>query len=267
MMKYNFQIMEFGICKLSVIPLRSNPSDKSEMINQLLFGDLLIVQENLKNWVKVRSVYDNYEGWIDLKQFSSIAENEFKRLNSLRQNTTLEFVHLLVNKKNNSLIPIVFGSSLPGLENEEFALNDEFFAYDGDIFSNNQTITNLQLIESASVLINAPYLWGGRTPFGIDCSGFTQIVFKTCGIKLLRDAAQQATQGELVNFLSEAKAGDLVFFDDDEENIIHVGILFSENKIIHSSGKVRIDNIDHNGIYNTKLEKYTHKLRLIKKII
>jgi len=259
--------MEFGICKLSVIPLRSNPSDKAEMINQLLFGDLLIVQENYKNWLKVRSVYDNYEGWIDLKQFNGIAENEFKRLNSLRQNTTLEFVHLLVNKENNSLIPIVFGSSLPGLENEEYALNDEIFAYDGDIFSNNQTITNLQLIENASVLINAPYLWGGRTPFGIDCSGFTQIVFKTCGIKLLRDAAQQATQGELVNFLSEAKAGDLVFFDDDEENIIHVGILFSENKIIHSSGKVRIDNIDHNGIYNTELEKYTHKLRLIKKII
>lgn len=259
--------MEFGICNLSVIPLRSEPSDKSEMLNQILFGDLLITQEYYKNWVKIRSIYDNYEGWIDLKQFKALPEEEFKRISSSKQNTSLELVYLLVNKTKKSMTPIVFGSSLPELNSGEFQLNGEIFSFEGDTFSNNQKITKSQLIENARMLINAPYLWGGRTPFGIDCSGLTQIVFKTCGIKLLRDAAQQATQGELVNFLSEAKAGDLIFFDDDEENIIHVGILFSENKIIHASGKVRIDNIDHQGIYNTELEKYTHNLRLIKKII
>ncbi len=259
--------MEFGICNLSVIPLRSEPSDKSEMINQILFGDLITSLEHYMNWVKIRSIYDNYEGWIDLKQFNTLTEEEFKNISSSKQDTTLELVHFLVNKTKKSMIPIVFGSSLPGLENGEFILCKEIFSYEGDSFSNSQKITNSQLIENAIMLINAPYLWGGRTPFGIDCSGFTQIVFKTCGIKLLRDASQQATQGELVNFLSEATAGDLIFFDDEEENIIHVGILFSENKIIHASGKVRIDNIDHQGIYNTELEKYTHNLRLIKKII
>jgi len=258
--------MEFGICELSVIPLRSEPSDKSEMINQLLFGDLLIAQEKFKNWVEVRSVYDNYVGWIDLKQFRTLSESEFKNISSSKQCTALELVHLLVNKTKNIMIPIVFGSSLPGLNSGKFIINNEEFTYEGDMFSNSQNITSSHLIENALMFLNAPYLWGGRTPFGIDCSGFTQIVFKTCGIKLLRDASQQATQGELVNFLSEAKAGDLIFFDDEEENIIHVGIMISENKIIHSSGSVRIDTIDHNGIFNTELKKYTHNLRLIKKI-
>ena len=115
--------------------------------------------------------------------------------------------------------------------------------------------------------MNAPYLWGGRTPFGIDCSGFVQMVYKLQGMKLLRDASQQATLGEVVSLIDEAESGDLAFFDDAEGNIIHVGMLIDRQRIIHCSGKVKINNLDHEGIYDANLQKYTHKLRLIKRII
>jgi cell wall-associated NlpC family hydrolase len=115
--------------------------------------------------------------------------------------------------------------------------------------------------------LNAPYLWGGKTPFGIDCSGFTQMVYKLNGYHLSRDASQQATQGEALSFIEESEPGDLAFFDNEEGNIIHVGIIMENNYIIHASGKVRVDRLDHLGIFNPETQKHTHKLRVIKKII
>ena len=121
--------------------------------------------------------------------------------------------------------------------------------------------------EIAQSLLNVPYQWGGRSPMGMDCSGFTQVVFKILGKKLLRDAWQQAEQGVLVNFIEEIQPGDLVFFDNEEGRIIHVGIALANHKIIHASGCVRIDNLDHHGIYNTETRKYSHNLRIIKRVL
>ena len=123
------------------------------------------------------------------------------------------------------------------------------------------------MAQTAFMYLNAPYLWGGKSPFGIDCSGFTQMVYKLNGYSLLRDASQQATQGVPLSFIEESEAGDLAFFDNEEGKIIHVGLIMDDNYIIHASGKVRIDRLDHLGIYNAELNKHTHKLRVIKKII
>jgi cell wall-associated NlpC family hydrolase len=122
-------------------------------------------------------------------------------------------------------------------------------------------------VNDALLYLNAPYVWGGRTPFGIDCSGFVQMVYKMKKIKLLRDASQQASQGEVISLLGEAEPGDLAFFDDAEGKITHVGLLIDRSHIIHCSGKVRIDVLDHEGIYNEAVQKYTHKLRLIRRIV
>lgn len=252
----------FGICNLANIPLRIEPSDRSELVSQVLFGEhFSILEKNLK-WSKIRLAFDDYEGWIDNKQFQFITEEQYEQLSkdSIVLNSDLiEYIAA----PNNLLTPIPLGASLSFLNYE--AINTEKFSFEGLKISGIKPKSNL--INMAFMYLNAPYLWGGKTPFGIDCSGFTQMVYKLNGYKLFRDASQQANQGEALSFIEESEPGDLAFFDNEEGNIIHVGIIMDDNYIIHASGKVRIDRLDHLGIYNADVNKHTHKLRVIKKII
>ena len=160
--------------------------------------------------------------------------------------------------ENGGLITIPLGSTLNGLSLLKHT-------HDGNLVDTIQPKSSL--IQTAFTYVNSPYLWGGKTPFGIDCSGFTQMVYKLNGYKLLRDASQQATQGEALSFIEESEPGDLAFFDNNEGKIVHVGIIMEDNYIIHAHGKVRIDRLDHSGIYNVEKRMHTHKLRVIKKII
>ncbi len=259
--------MEFGICNQSIVPVRIEPSDKVEMITQLLFGDLIFLNERNGSWVNITIVYDNYSGWVDCKQILELDENTFQTLQNLPSYTTLDMVHVLSSNNKEFIMPIVLGSTLPYMVNNSFYLKDDVFFYDGKLRDPKTTPDRSQIIDSALMYLNAPYLWGGKTPFGIDCSGLTQMVYKLSGIQLLRDTTEQVEMGETINFISESQAGDLAFFDNEEGEIIHVGIVINQNKIIHASGKVRIDTIDHNGIFNADSQKYTHKLRIIKSMI
>lgn len=258
--------MKFGICLLSTIPVRREPSDKTEMITQLVFGDLVIVQESKQNWLSIRIVYDNYEGWVDEKQITFLDEHEFNRLSNAPCRFSKDLVEIVQDGKGN-LIPVLFGSSIRLLDNDQFSVGDELFSYTGQLSELNSKVKVSSIIEDAMLFLSAPYLWGGKTPFGIDCSGFIQTVFKVNGVELLRDSGQQASQGETISLMDEAVPGDLVFFDNDESVITHIGMIIEKDKVIHASGKVRIDSIDHNGIYNKELNKYTHNLRLIKRIL
>jgi cell wall-associated NlpC family hydrolase len=150
--------------------------------------------------------------------------------------------------------------------NNRFFLGTEEYELNSDEIIQQPADFESSIAEYAKFFLNAPYLWGGKTLFGIDCSGFTQVVFKMLGKNLKRDAWQQAEQGEIVNFLQEAKAGDLAFFDNAEGHVIHVGIMLNEQQIIHASGRVKIDPIDGQGIYSLDLKKHTHKLRIIKRV-
>ena len=249
--------MLYGICNLSLVPLRFEASDKSELVSQLLYGDHFKILEKRKNWSKIRLGYDDYEGYIDNKQYVEISEKEFQDLDCSKPIYSTDLVEF-VQDKNNQLLPVLLGSTLNGLK----ILDHKF---DGN--SCNGIKPKNTLIETASLYLNTPYLWGGKSPFGIDCSGFTQMVYKVNGFKLLRDASQQATQGEVLSFIEESEPGDLAFFDNAEGEIIHVGIILKNNYIIHAHGSVRIDRLDQSGIYNQELNKHTHKLRVIKKII
>lgn len=255
---------KFGVCELSLVPVRSAPSDDAEMSTQLLFGDLFQVTQKYKNWVYIRQEFDNYEGWIDGKQYTPIEEQTYRTLINLPTSICLDYVNYLSSSNNTFLIPVLIGSSLHGLVRETFYIGDTIYTYEGEILLPDTQPERGQILENAMVFRNSPYLWGGKGPFGIDCSGFTQIVYKSSGLRLLRDASQQATQGKNVHLLSEASPGDLAFFDNEQGKITHVGILLTQDRIIHASGKVRVDNIDHQGIYNQDLKKYTHPLRLIK---
>jgi hypothetical protein len=247
------------------------------MVTQVLFGELYYVIERDNSWCKVRLSFDGYEGWIDILQADLIDEEEYTRLDCSETSVTLDLVQLLSHETVRSMIPLVIGSSLPDYNDSQICVGQDLFFYDGLVsesllkqtstFIQNKLKTRQQLLRDAMLYMNAPYLWGGRTPFGIDCSGFVQMVYKLQGLKLLRDSSQQATQGEVVSLLAEAEPGDLAFFDDPEGRITHVGILIDFQRIIHCSGQVQIDSIDHEGIFSAKLQKYTHRLRLIKRII
>ncbi|RTY67690.1 hydrolase Nlp/P60 [Flavobacterium sp. GSP27] len=252
----------FGICNLAMIPLRFEPSDKSEIVSQILFGEHFEILEQMKQWSRIKVQYDEYEGWIDSKQLQLISESNFNQLSAetiILNSDLIEYI----TTPDNQLIPIPLGSSVSFINNSEINISN--FEFDGTKTSGKKTKEHL--IKTAFMYLNAPYLWGGKTPFGIDCSGFTQMVYKLNGYKLLRDASQQSKQGEALSFIEESEPGDLAFFDNEEGNIIHVGIIMDDNYIIHASGKVRIDRLDHLGIFNAETNKHTHKLRVIKKII
>jgi hypothetical protein len=256
--------MNFGICILNAIPLREEANDKSEMVSQILFGETFTITDSENKWVKIILDFDQYEGWVHINQINSLNENEYDKIKN-NNSYTLNDLITFVSDQNNNLQTISLGASLPFFKDNTFQIIDQKYDLEG-VVNHNKTLKS-ELVRTAHMYLNTPYLWGGRTPFGIDCSGFTQMVYKINGYKLFRDPFQQASQGEVLSFIEESEPGDLAFFDDEEGEIIHVGIILDNNYIIHCDGKVRIDRLDHSGIYNVDTKRHTHKLRIMKKVI
>jgi cell wall-associated NlpC family hydrolase len=256
----------FHLCRVAVAPLRNEASDRSEIVSQLLFGDRVKVLEKTEKWCRVVTEHDNYEGWMDYKQLKLITEAEYFADENYRYLTPVQLDNTLIAQDGTKyyLSP---GSTLPNYKDGFCEIGDEKFEVTSTPFIPNQADFKKNVENFAKFYENTPYLWGARTFFGIDCSGFVQTVYKLNGIQLRRDASQQAEQGEVVDFLESAALGDLAFFDNDEGKITHVGLMLNNNQIIHSAGKVHIDPIDGQGIYSVELGRYTHKLRIIKRFI
>lgn len=238
--------MRYGICKLSVVPMRKDASHTSELVSELLFNDIYKIIEENDEWLKIQCMYDSYEGWIRKLQHHEITDNEYKEYISKEKyivNTPIVYYDDLVLSFGSKVFENIEGT-IPLSKN-----------YDSDV-----------LIESAFKMMNVPYRWGGKSVMGIDCSAFVQLCSKIAGYKLPRDASQQYEFGDTISNLSEAQAGDIAFFENKSHRIIHVGILLSKNMIIHASGKVRIDRIDETGIFNNELNQYTHYLCKIKRL-
>lgn len=260
--------MKFGICILSLVPCRKEPADQSEIVSQLLFGEHYKVIDQRAKWLLVRNALDRYEGWIDRKQFHEISKEEYAHYDKSKHTAvTNDLVGVTTRMIDQTTIPILQGSTLPDFKAGKFSIQKEEYFFEGNITKQSKKIDKKQLVENALSYLNAPYLWGGRSPFGIDCSGFSQMVYKLSGVHIPRDAYQQAELGNTLSFVEEAEEGDLAFFDNSEGKIIHVGIVLKNNHIIHASGKVRIDRIDHQGIFNQEIKDYSHQLRIIKSIL
>jgi hypothetical protein len=256
----------YGICNLSIIPVRQQPSEKSEMVTQLLFGETYNVLDKMNGWLLIQSETDQYEGWIDEKIMWPVDET-YIGLYKLGPSVLLdETVSEVVCENSGNTQFLVRGSTLPLYNNGKFTINDQVYKTNGRTQSLNHIPDPHSLVHTALKYLQSPYLWGGRSPFGIDCSGFVQAVFRFCGYSLPRDASQQVKLGEGIDFISAVQPGDLAFFENNNGAISHVGILLSPQQIIHASGCVKIDPIDHQGIFSQQSGKYTHSLRIIKRI-
>ncbi len=257
--------MSSGICHLTVIPLRAEPSHRSEMVSQLLFGETFRVLETSGDWVRVMCHSDNYEGWIQEKQCFSVPDDLFDRyLRAEKMRLSVPFVASGIEVPN-----VLVMGSLTVKKIQDSPFQERLPVPDAEIWMPADGAPDMSraermalLRQRAFLLLGTSYLWGGRTPFGIDCSGFTQLLYSMVGVQLPRDASQQVSFGEPLDFLSEARLGDLAFFQDEDGHIIHVGMMLNDNKIIHASGRVRIDTVDECGIFNEELHRYTHSLRV-----
>lgn len=256
--------MSYGICNLGIVPVRKEPSHRAEMINQLLFGEHFTVLETDKNWSKISLDFDNFEGYVNNLQFQKISKTTYLNLletENIFSNEIIDFI----SSEDQNLTTIPLGASLPFFSKGILSVNETKYNFEGKTTFGQ--LSKREIIRNAFIYLNTPYLWGGRTPFGIDSSGFTQMVYKLSGYSLPREVKEQANQGEVLSFIEESETGDLAFFDDEEGDIIHVGIILNDYNIIHVHGKVRIDTLDHSGIFNSDLQTHTHKLRIIKKFI
>jgi gamma-D-glutamyl-L-lysine dipeptidyl-peptidase len=253
--------MENYVCENVFVPLRSGPSHKTEMLSQVLFGEKYSVSERVGTWMKIETIFDKYMGWIDMGhlQHSPVEDNSSGHV--LNKS-------LLCYKNDETKIIIEAGSELfnPDFENKTFVAGNNLYKTISD-FNEGYITSNDSLAETAMKYINSPYIWGGRIPSGIDCSGLTQLAYKIHGVSIPRDSWQQAETGKIVDFIDEAGPGDLVFFDNDRGKISHVGMILSKGLVIHASGRVRIDPIDHQGIFKTDINAYSHRLRMIRRIL
>lgn len=259
--------MTRGICSLSIVPLRKEASDRSEMINQVLFGETYLVVEQRKKWLRIRLDHDGYEGWIDRKQFHHHSEASNNQALEAPRHCCGDLIEIVAQEGQGDFFPIFLGSFLPHFKEKSQLLQiaDQKYHYGGLVKKGRAD--RAAMIEIAQQYRNAPYLWGGRTPAGIDCSGFTQMVYRLAGYALPRDSQEQAKLGQALSFIEESEPGDLAFFDNEEGVITHVGLVLENNYILHASGKVRLDRLDQTGIFNPQERTHTHKLRVIKKII
>lgn len=253
---------QYGFVYLATLPMRVNTSDKAEMVNQLLFGDTYWVLEEQNSWLKIKNTYDNYEGWISKNTYYHISNKTFDSI--CNQPLGIVESHTAFVKWKDSTFPIPFASQIPLWNGEIGSLNHKSIELMSGNVTFQQEITPIKLINIASIFLYTPYLWGGKSIFGVDCSAFVQEVFKFFHIYLPRDAYQQATQGKEIS-ISEIQIGDLVFFQR-ENRIVHVGIYLGQEKIIHAFDQVRIDKLDEIGIFNLDKEYYTHFLAKITRL-
>ena len=249
--------MQYGICPLSIVPLRAEPKNISEQTSQLLYGEFFTILELQKSWSKIQNDGDGYEGWINNKHFLFIEKNIFQKLQATKKKYAGDLVDFIW-KDNDILFPVPIGSLVSSAQ----ILGHRFEGKELNV-----TNAKSKLVSTALHYLNSPYLWGGKSPFGIDCSGFVQCVYQLHGIQLPRDANLQAAHGEALGFIDESEPGDLAFFDNNEGKITHVGIIMPDYHIIHAFGPVRIDRLDQTGIFNSLQNTHTHKLRVIKKIL
>lgn len=253
--------MKYACVAVPAAPVRRKAGHREEMVNQLLFGEaVLVLKEKGPLWRKIRSLHDGYEGWMTRTLLEAVTAAAAEVPATITVSGLLQPISM---DGKSMFLPA--GASLPRFSGNRGMLGDKAFEYNGPFIEQGKREPSAAWVtELATGWLNAPYLWGGRTPLGTDCSGFTQVIFKQMGIALPRDAWQQAQEGKPVKKFSQALPGDLAFFDN-KEDIVHVGIMLEGQQLIHASGRVRIDPINKKGISSRDTGSPNTRLRAIRR--
>lgn len=256
---------DYGISLLSLIPMRREPKEQAEMVSQLLFGETYEITGESNGFIQIYTGYDRYSGWINRAMHSDITPEYFHYLQNEEQDV-LSALMMSIEKRGSPPLQILAGSTLPGFNKrkDQLRIKDEIWHIRW-IFGKFNSNGYDSILKSASFFLNSPYLWGGRSSFGCDCSGFVQVLYKIHGIPLGRDTYQQVEQGNPVISLSEARTGDLAFFNDENGQVYHTGMVIAPGEIIHSSVYVHIDRLDEKGIFNLQRNEYSHSLHSIRR--
>lgn len=255
--------MTSGFVNVCIAPLKREPTHHSEMTSQLLFGEGFSMINKSKDWYLISCNHDQMEAWINETQVNLLNEKEAEKYRNAEKSIAFDVFNSAISKEEH--LPIVIGSDLPQFDGLSFKINKEKIVYNGQVILPKPQEPPYHLIEKICLkYLKTPYLWGGRSPFGIDASGFTQMVYKFLGIGLGRQIEQQSQSGTQVDFLSMAREGDLLICETENE-LKHIGIYLDENRIIHCYGKVKIDLIDAHGIFDQETKSYSHKLVQIRR--
>ncbi|MBO2012713.1 C40 family peptidase [Siccationidurans soli] len=254
---------------MSAVPVRAEPNDRAELVTQLLFGECYQILVTQESWLQVQLAADNYVGWIDIKQHTPVSTEYYTDWCAHDHPRALDVVQAVSDATTK--IPLTLGCRLPFFDGMNVRIGARNYFYNGTATNPAaapDTARQAALLRKTALMyLKAPYVWGGKSIFGLDCSGLCQQLYGLVGIQLPRDARQQIDHGRTVDFVTQTKPGDLAFFDNSEGRIVHVGMVMEESQILHAHGEVRLDPLDHNGIFNRDRQRYSHKLRLIKRLL
>ena len=261
----------------SVVPVRTEPHEGAEQSTQMLFGELAEVLEEQPRWKRIRLESDGQEGWVDAKMICPMKSEEYASYKPLLESAAIVAMPMAyaVSENNGQTIPLTAGTKLTNYQspmtNEaspaRFEVLGVGFRIDPSFVSvKPKQLTQENLLQTVRFFLNVPYLWGGKNAMGMDCSGFTQVIMSLFGKHLLRNASEQATQGEPITELAKAQAGDLVFFDHKDGKISHVGLVIDPERVIHCSGRVKVEKLDENGIFSAEQGDYSHHLVSIRRV-
>jgi cell wall-associated NlpC family hydrolase len=256
----------FAICKLSIAPVRSSASHRSEMRSQLLFGEVVRVLETKdRQWAHILQPEDGFSGWVATNQLRAITAEEAEHYQTDFA-FALELYQPILARDH--FLPVSFGARLPAFDGMHFRFGEERYTFSGQaVFAKDIAPKPELVIKLARKLLNVPFLWGGRTPLGIDAPALVQLAFQVTGVNLPRTVEAQVNCGEPVDFVQQSQAADLAFFDALGGRVNHTGLILPGSRILHCYERVRIDAIDHYGIYNFELGRYTHRLRIVKRLL
>lgn len=258
-----------GISLHSVIPIRTEARESAEQSTQMLFNELCTILEEQPRWVRIRLEADGQEGWADEKMICPMKPDEYAQHREALKSAAMVAMPMAyaVSENNGQTIPLTAGTQLTKYNDGRFEVLGVGFRIDPSmVITKSLDLNEQNLLQAVRFFLNIPYLWGGKNAMGMDCSGFTQIIMSLFGKNLPRNASEQATCGRMISSLAKAKAGDLVFFAHEDAKISHVGIVIDAERVIHCSGRVKVEKLDETGIFNAETGLYSHHLVTIRRI-